>query len=315
MSEANEGVGPEPGELLEGGAPGKIVSVSEASVQEHFTTPPVENDVEAPTPEADAASQSFVGRWNRLVSTTNWEKGRIIIQWREALVEAEAPAADYSDEAWSRRVGGVTGQHVGRLRRVYQRFGTSYEQYPGLYWSHFQAAVEWDDAEMWLEGAVQSGWSVSQLRRQRWETLGGPPETESIVAGELDEDFEPALRQSPDAPLSLDYDVVQTPDGNPPSATQAERSTSGPQAAEAGDAASADPGNAASEGERSEPAPTPVQPFADLPELPEDFAEAFEAFKLVILHHKTSGWNKIAQEDVLSSLDALKQLVLAPAGE
>ena len=32
----------------------------------------------------ELASDSFVGRWNTLVSTTNWEKGRIIQQWREA---------------------------------------------------------------------------------------------------------------------------------------------------------------------------------------------------------------------------------------
>ena len=31
------------------------------------------------------ATQQYVGRWNQLVSTTNWEKGRIIIQWRDAL--------------------------------------------------------------------------------------------------------------------------------------------------------------------------------------------------------------------------------------
>ena len=119
----------------------------------------------------DQTSLPFVGRWNQLVSNTNWEKGRIIHQWREALRESGAPATEYSDDAWSRRVGGVTGQHVGRLRRVYQRFGLSYPDYAGLFWSHFQAAIEWDDAEMWLEGAVQNGWSVSQMRHA---TLGDP---------------------------------------------------------------------------------------------------------------------------------------------
>src|SRR5262245_1921842 len=103
----------------------------------------------------ERASPPYIGRWNHLVSTTNWEKGRIIAQWRDALLAEGAPAAHSSDEAWSRLVGGVTGQHAGRLRRVYQRFGQVYEGYEGLYWSHFQAAVEWDDAEMWLEGAVQ----------------------------------------------------------------------------------------------------------------------------------------------------------------
>src|SRR5437870_12018523 len=71
------------------------------------------------------ASQPFVGRWSRLVSTTNWEKGRIIVEWREALVSQGLPVTEYSDEAWGRLVGGVTGQHVGRLRRVYEQFGSS----------------------------------------------------------------------------------------------------------------------------------------------------------------------------------------------
>ena len=121
-------------------------------------------------------ANEYVGRWNRLVSTTNWEKGRIIFEWREALQQAGAPSSVYSDEAWSQQVGNVTPQHVGRLRRVYERFEKVHQQYRGLYWSHFQAALDWDDAEMYLEGAVQNDWSVSQMRNQRWEALGGQPE-------------------------------------------------------------------------------------------------------------------------------------------
>ena len=138
------------------------------------------------------ASAQYVGRWNRLVSTTNWEKGRIICQWREALRQAGAPAASYTDDAWSRQVSNVTPQHVGRLRRVFERFGQVYEQYEGLYWSHFQAACEWPDAEMYLQGAVENDWSISQMRDQRWEAMGGAPELKpfdaDIVNAELDED-------------------------------------------------------------------------------------------------------------------------------
>ena len=53
---------------------------------------------------ADEASQAFVGQWNRLISTTNWEKGRIIHEWRAALMENGAAITDYSDETWSRMV-------------------------------------------------------------------------------------------------------------------------------------------------------------------------------------------------------------------
>src|SRR5215213_4486999 len=43
------------------------------------------------------ASSPFVGRWSRLVSTTNWEKGRIIDEWRRSLVDDGLPVAEYSD--------------------------------------------------------------------------------------------------------------------------------------------------------------------------------------------------------------------------
>src|SRR5215472_3659573 len=146
----------------------------------------------AATIAVDETSAPFLGQWNRLVSTTNWEKGRIILEWRQALIAAEAPAADYSDEAWSTRVGNVTGQHVGRLRRVYERFDALRAELTALYWSHFQAALDWDDAEMWLEGAQQSGWSVAEMRRQRWQTLGAieadRPREDDSTREPLDED-------------------------------------------------------------------------------------------------------------------------------
>src|SRR5271167_2615244 len=96
----------------------------------------------AENPAFETASNEYLGRWNRLVSTTNWEKGRIVAEWREALIEAGAAAVVYSDEAWSRRVGSVTPQHTGRLRRVFQRFAAKRETYRGLYWSHFQAGLD-----------------------------------------------------------------------------------------------------------------------------------------------------------------------------
>jgi hypothetical protein len=259
-----------------------------------------------PTPATVEASQPFVGRWNHLVSTTNWEKGRIIAQWRATLEEQELPIAEFSDEAWARLVGGVTGQHVGRLRRVFQRFGQAHEQFAGLYWSHFQAALDWADAEMWLEGAVQNGWSVSSMRRSRWETLGSLPEQtprpEDVVASETDEDFEPARNETPST-ITGRYDEVRGPNLN-----------------EGPDFGDGDTGSSQPVREMMVPADyattdSPVRPFADLPPLPDDVADAFEQFKLVILRHKAERWSDIGREDLLACLDSLKQLALAPASE
>jgi len=277
--------------------------------------PQAAHSLELSQPVIDA-SQPFIGRWNTLVSTTNWEKGRIITAWREELIADDAPASEYSDEAWARLVGGVTGQHVGRLRRVYQRFGPVYADYEGLYWSHFHAALDWDDAEMWLEGAVQNRWSVSQMRRARWETLGAvaadEPRDEDVVAGELDEDFEPAQGARPDA-LRPKRENVDGPDEGPvregPDFGDEEgspKSRKGKAEAEA-DGAGAD--------SAAEPRAETVRPFENLAELPEDLAEAFDGFKLAILRHKTTGWEEISRDDVLAALDALKALVNAPSAE
>jgi hypothetical protein len=257
-----------------------------------------------------------VGRWNQLVSTTNWEKGRIICQWRAALIERGAPSAEYSDEAWSQHVRGVTGQHVGRLRRVYQRFGDVYGQYETLFWSHFQAAIDWNDAEMWLEGAIQNGWSISQMRRARWETLdegrGEPPSDDEIAIADLDEDFAPPTDVD-ELVIDRQMGEVRDPDAADmdanPETGRAEQHAS-PAVAERLDSAVADDG----EGEDATSAP-PVRPFEDLEDLPEDLHAAFEAFKLAILRHKADNWRTVRRDDVLASLDALKQLALTQGAD
>lgn len=255
--------------------------------------------------EEQAASQPFVGRWNRLISTTNWEKGAIILQWRETLVAAGGPVTGYSDEAWCRLVGGVTPQHVGRLRRVQQRFGGAQASFAGLYWSHFFAALDWDDAEMWLEGAVQNRWSVSQMRNQRWETLGrvgAAPQVTEEIASETDEDA-PAADAERDT-LRGSYDEVPGPRHDGPDFGDEDSPSHSRMGGE--DDASLDTAPAKVE---------LVRPFADLPELPEDLAEAFDGLKLVLLRHKTDGWQRISSEATLAWLDAMKSLVTAPTSE
>ncbi|MEM9658893.1 MAG: hypothetical protein AAF961_11075 [Planctomycetota bacterium] len=265
-------------------------------------------------PTADAASLGFVGQWNRLISTTNWKKGRIICQWRDAQMAESAPITEYSDEAWAQLVGGVTSQHVGRLRRVSQRFGDVHDQYEGLYWSHFQAALEWDDAEMWLEGAIHSGWSVSQMRGKRWETVGmtgDPPPDEPV---EESGDLEDAIA------AAVDLSVID------PATTSDEPAESG-SARDGGDASS-DDGDARRErvdASAEEQLPTsetvaaaPSTPSrsrlaVDVEDLPDDLADAFEQFKLAIIAHRRSQWNATTPAAVIECLDALRELTTAPA--
>jgi hypothetical protein len=264
-------------------------------------------------PVEEETSQPFVARWNRLISTTNWEKGRIIYEWRESLIAAGAPASEYSDEAWRRKVEGISGQHVGRLRRVYERFGGVYETYAGLYWSHFQAALDWNDAEMWLEGAVQNRWSVSEMRRQRWEALGAPedkkPSDDDIISVELDEGatppreanmserFSPTLERVEGGP---DYD--QGPDFGDESGAASEPDGYSEPVDEV-------PPEAAEIPAAPSEKPQAVRPFEALPQLPPDVDEAYEQFKLVILRHKLAGWTEVSAKDIVTVLNALKVMV------
>jgi hypothetical protein len=259
--------------------------------------------VVADDPAIELASREYLGRWNRLISSTNWEKGRIISQWREALIAAGAPAASCTDEAWSRQAGNVTPQHSGRLRRVYQRFVTVRDNFPGLYWSHFQAALDWDDAEMWLEGAVQNGWSIAQMQGQRSQTLGALVE-EQVEA----------------AAIELDEDAADVPPDRPPEDAAASAKDDG-SAAVVEDDAAADLDTAgemelhdfseATDSHDEEPAA--LRPFENLPHLPADLREAFDSFKLAIVHHRISGWQEVSLTDILATLDALRQFALAPA--
>jgi hypothetical protein len=264
----------------------------------------------------DAASLPFVGQWNKLVTTTNWEKGRIIQEWREAMRDSGAAVTEFSDEAWARRVSGVTGQHVGRLRRVYQKFGAARRQYEGLYWSHFQAALDWEEPESWLVQAVQRAWSVAQMRTARWESLGVPPDQrppEEAIEADLDEDFEPALREKPLA------------EGLTPSRERA-RSAGEPgpsiEGPDFGDEEDQDDSPPGSSGESSRfdaddeavSAP-PARPFQEIGSLPDDVVEAFEGYKLAILRHKREGWLAISINEMLATLDSLKELALAPIVE
>lgn len=271
-------------------------SVNEMAVEAANAT----NAVDSQEHEVEVSAH-FIGRWSELISTTNWEKGKIISLWRETLREANAPSSAYSDEAWCRCVGGVTPQHVGRLRRVYDRFSNSYTTFAGLYWSHFLAALDWDDAEMWLEGATQSKWSVSQMRRTRWEAMGGDPASEpkeaDIVSSADDEDF---------TPLADDETSVQ--DG--PRAVSEGPRPDGPDFGDEDDSAAApeafDDASDSADWEETEPVSSP---FASLPSLPVDFAEALEQFKLAIIRHRSSGWAEVSQADVTKALDALQAFV------
>ena len=254
-------------------------------------------------------SSPFVGKWNQLVSTTNWEKGRIIADWRQALIKSNAAITEYSDEAWSQLVGQVTGQHVGRLRRVHERFAAVREQFAGLFWSHFQAALDWQDSEMWLEGAITNKWSVSKMRAARWEAVGAPdgvrPSDDEVVHSELDEESYQSISDGVNA--ATNSDSSDKPTLSEVASPETHRET-----ALTEETGQTHDSEISIESENKEPVER-VRPFEELAELPDDIAEAFEQMKLAILTHKLAGWEDFSRDNMLAALDSLKEMALAPS--
>jgi hypothetical protein len=135
---------------------------------------------------------------------------------------------------------------------------------------------------------------------RRCATLGAvaaDPELASVVAVDEDEDFVPS--DSPDRLEGVPMAVAATGEAAADEAM-----------ADAGNETSDDWDSASDDVEESEP---PAAPFAELPKLPDDLAEAVESFKLAIIRHRLDGWREISPRDVLSALDALRALALAPA--
>ncbi|WP_442483870.1 hypothetical protein [Aeoliella sp. SH292] len=260
--------------------------------------PPITDNLSIPG-QVDDASRAFVGKWHTLVSTTNWEKGRIIGEWRAAKQAAGEEVSEYSDEAWAAMVGEVTSQHVGRLRRVFDRFGEVYDGYAGLYWSHFHAALDWEDAELWLEGALQKGWSISQMRKARDKAHGKSDDDTNVSTSIM-------TKAEHDAANGVELAAVADPDDDEyPETDSPERSESDSESSEYSelDEMPAAPKSTAPK----------TRPFESLKELPDDLADAFEAMKLAILAHKLSKWDEVSREDVVASLEALKALAMAPS--
>jgi hypothetical protein len=55
--------------------------------------------------------------------------------------------------------------------------------------------------------------------------------------------------------------------------------------------------------------------FENLPELPDDLADAFDGMKLAILHHKYDGWRAISRADVVGMLRMLRDLARSEPAE
>lgn len=278
---------------------------------------------------ADEIASEFIGFWNRLVSQTNWEKGRVIHTWRTKLFEAQIPRSLWTDESISRRIGNVSSQHVGRLRRVFERFGDAAayrenDRFSHLYWSHYQAALDWEDADEWLEKASNESLSVALMRIARWEKYGAPadkkPKPEEIVPAEPDEDVNPLNDSDADiidvGSLGDEAEEKTKPDKKKSTAEDADEETidySGDPEIQA----ELDRARGSDEVWLPQVRTTDavLRSFADLPKLPDSLADPLDALKMAILDQRLAGWPDAEPAALVEWLRKLAELATAADAE
>ena len=261
-------------------------------------------------PLIDEIASEYVGFWNLLVSKTNWEKGKVIHSWREKLREAKLPRRVYSDDAIATRIGNVSPQHVGRLRRVYERFGSE-PTLPGLYWSHYQAALDWEDADEWLKKASDEKLSVAQTRVARWEKMGAKlqskPREEDIVSAEPDEDVNPFNDSNADGFVAVNETQTTLEDAEKEKSKKPkkQKKNENPLGEYAGEV---EPWESS---ENDFTTTEVLDAISKLEPLPSELADAFESFKCAILSQKVMEWHDVTPLLVAQYLSELKRLLVA----
>jgi len=132
---------------------------------------------------AEDTESALIARAQSALSHCNWEVGECAAQWTKRFARGRTDA-DFA------ALVGLSPDQVYQRRRVWETFGDVVESYPQLKWSHFYAALNWDDAAECLQWAqdVQAG--VAEMRAwrraQHGEDLSESPQDESMGFGPVE---------------------------------------------------------------------------------------------------------------------------------
>lgn len=106
------------------------------------------------------------------VSQCNWVVGECAAKWTQKYARGRTDA-DFGT------LVGVSPDQVYQRRRVWETFGDVYQSYPGLSWSHFYVALNWDDAPECLSWAMENESTVAAMKAWRRVSRGETTETEN----------------------------------------------------------------------------------------------------------------------------------------
>lgn len=169
--------------------------------------------------EARAAADSedqLIARAQDAVSNCRWVVGECAFQWTKRYARGRTDA-DFGGMI------GLSGDQVFQRRRVWEVFGLAKDEFPGLRWSHFYAALTWDDAPECLNWAAQNQSTVAEMKAWRRAQRGEDLTTD---ADEMDAishlPAEMAWVQNPDEPGASPRSEPRQSAGGPRAADAAE---------------------------------------------------------------------------------------------
>ena len=108
---------------------------------------------------AEETEQQLIDRAQQALSS-NWTIGKCASIWCERYANGRTDA-DFAD------LIGASQQQVNAARRVFERFADVYSTWSNLTWSHFKAAVSWEDAAECLQWAEEISASVREMKAWR----------------------------------------------------------------------------------------------------------------------------------------------------
>jgi hypothetical protein len=111
-------------------------------------------------PDVKESEDELISKAQSAVSQSNWVVGECAHKWTERYARGRGDA-DFA------AVLGLSSDQVFQRRRVWQTFADVFQNYPALKWSHFYAALTWDDAPECLQWADENQATVAEMKAWR----------------------------------------------------------------------------------------------------------------------------------------------------
>lgn len=106
------------------------------------------------------SEEQLISTAREAVSQCNWIVGECASKWTQRYARSRTDA-DFG------QMVGLSGDQIFQRRRVWESFGNTFQNYPGLKWSFFYVALNWDDAEDCLQWAMEAEATVAEMRAWR----------------------------------------------------------------------------------------------------------------------------------------------------